>query len=64
MTLHVDGILQRFREHLADWRGMLRQEVPAARRALRACLGGRGVGTSNGAPNTVRTMPPAPHGPF
>lgn len=37
----VDGILGELREQLTDWQGMLRQEPPEARRALRALLAGR-----------------------
>jgi site-specific DNA recombinase len=44
-SFDVEAILDSFREQLADWRGMLRQEVPAARQALRALLGGRLVFT-------------------
>ena len=41
----MDGILDRFREELADWRGTLRQDVPAARQALRGLLSSRLVFT-------------------
>ena len=34
--------------HLTDWRDTLRQEVPAARRTLRALLNGRFVFTPRG----------------
>jgi hypothetical protein len=44
----VAGILDRFRETLTDWQGMLRQEPPEARRALRALLAGRFIFTPRG----------------
>jgi site-specific DNA recombinase len=38
-------VLDQLREHLTDWRGLLRQEPPEARRTLRALLNGRFVFT-------------------
>jgi hypothetical protein len=37
----VAGALDTMRQALADWQGMLRQDIPVARRALRALLAGR-----------------------
>ena len=42
------GVLDQLRESLTDWQGMLRQETPEARRALRALLAGRLVFTPRG----------------
>jgi hypothetical protein len=41
----ANGILGELRGQLADWQGILRQEPPEARRALRALLAGRLVFT-------------------
>jgi hypothetical protein len=37
----IASALDTMRQALADWQGMLRQDIPAARRALRALLAGR-----------------------
>jgi site-specific DNA recombinase len=41
-------VLDQFRERLTDWQGLLRQEAPEARSALRALLAGRLVFTPRG----------------
>jgi hypothetical protein len=37
--LDVDGLLGKLRAHLADWQATLRQDLPQARKALRALRG-------------------------